>query len=127
MANTKPPVSQPVDHERWTAERKRIDDAIRGDGEGMTIKIRDPILDSRWAVILGSLSCALLSGIGVYMFNKMENFSAKQDAFLIELSQLNTRIGIEGAERAVIKAQMNAIEQRVGQHDVRIERLELAK
>ncbi len=121
--STRPPVSTAVDHAAWEAERKRLE-SVSTDAGGTVVKIADPILDNRWAMLLGGVACSLITLIGFYMFNKMESFSTKQDVFLERIGELKDQIGQDGAERAVMKVQINAIEHRVTQHDGRLERLE---
>lgn len=123
MANTKPPVSTSVDHERWAQERERqLREAI--DGEPATVKITDPILDSRWAVIFGGTLWVVLVGMFIWMSTKMDNMSNKTDATYQKMSDLAVSMAQQRADQSVIKAQFSVLEQKVDRIEVRVDKLE---
>lgn len=110
--STRPPVSQPVDHARWADERER-----RLRGEGTTIKVHDPILDSRWAVIFGGTLWLLLATIMAWIGNSIAQINSKMD------SQIE-RLSAQGSQQRVLEVRFDALESKVDSYGNRIDRLE---
>lgn len=121
------PVSTPVDHARWEEERKRLE-SISKDAGGAFVKVTDPILDSRWAVIFGGTLWVVTLGIVAWMSTTLNGVSNKLDSMADKLTQQTVEIGQQSAGQRVLEIRFNALEQKVDRslanQDARIERLE---
>ncbi len=125
--STRPPVSTPLDHAAWEKERKRLESASI-DAGGAVVKISDPILDSRWAVIFGGTLWVMTLGVVGWMSTTVYGVSTKLDTLNEKLTQQTVEIGQQSAGQRVLEIRFNALQQTVDRslasQDARIERLE---